>query len=43
MFKKAEIEINELNNVDIIVTSDIGITGPPDWKEWMAQYEEDDE
>ena len=31
MFKKAEIEIQELNNVDIIVTSDIGITGPSDW------------
>ena len=34
MFKKAEIEIHELNNVDIIVTSDIGITGPPDWKDF---------
>lgn len=39
MFKKAEIEINKLNNVDIIVTSDIGITGPPDWKDWMNQDE----
>ena len=37
MFKKAEIEINILNNVDIIVTSDIGITGPPDWNDLVNQ------
>lgn len=41
MFKKAEIEIIKLNIVDIIVTSDIGITGPPDWKEWMFENEEE--
>ena len=37
MFEKAEIQINKLNNVDIIVTSDIGITGPSDWKDWVTQ------
>lgn len=42
MFEKAEIEINKLNDVDIIVTSDIGITGPSDWKNWMMQNEDDE-
>ncbi len=40
MFNKAEIEINKLNNADIIATSDIGIIGPPDWKDWFNQNEE---
>ena len=34
MFEKAEIEINNIDFVDIIITSDIPIIGPPDWEEW---------
>lgn len=34
MFQKAEIEINKIDLVDIIVTSDIPIEGPPDWEDW---------
>ena len=34
MFQKAEIEINKIDLVDIIVTSDIPIDGPPDWGDW---------
>lgn len=37
MFQKAEIEIHDLDLVDIIVTSDISIEGPPDWGDWEEQ------
>ena len=36
MFIKAEIEIYDLDLVDIIVTSDIPIDGPPDWSDLEA-------
>ena len=37
MFQKAEIEINKIDLVDIIVTSDIPIVGAPDWGDWEEQ------
>ena len=36
MFTKAEIEINKIDLVDIIVTSDIPIEGG-DWGDWEEQ------
>lgn len=37
MFKKAEIEIHDLDLVDVIVTSDIPIDGLPGWGDWEEE------
>ena len=37
MFKKAEIEIHDLDLVDVIVTSDIPIGGQPGWEDWEEE------